>query len=71
MDKYSGDLGESLCTITSMEDPVRGGSISAIATLSPVAGPAKRRAATHCVEGRTKAGVNKELVGFMLRAHSG
>lgn len=71
MDKYSGDLGESLCTITSMVDPVRGGSVGATAVLSPVAGPAKRRVVVHCMAGRTKAGVNKELVGFMLRAHSG
>ena len=69
MDKYSGYLGESLCTIASMEDPVCGGSIGLTTALSPATGPAKRQAAAHCVAGKTRACAKGGLVGFMLKAH--
>lgn len=61
VDKHSGDPGESVCSIASVENLMRRGSISATAALSPA----------HCMGGGTKAGANKGLDGLMLKAHTG
>ena len=42
MGKHSGDSGESVCSVASVENLMRQGSIDATAALSPVVGPTKK-----------------------------
>ena len=71
MDKHSSHLGKSQLPSSSMEDPVCGRPISSTMTLSPAAGPSKRRTVARRLEVKTEADAVGRLGGFLRRAHLG